>query len=98
MYYKGRVSAVHRGSGCWEVVVQGEHPGAFPIDNCCISSIVAAEGADWIGRQVEYRDGCVRFLNRHSTRRDDEQLSASSSSRRTIATPTPMHSTKLSTG
>ena len=62
-YCKGRVTAVHHHSGCWEVVVEGECPGAFPIDNCCIWSIVEAEGADWIGRNVEYEDGCMRFLD-----------------------------------
>lgn len=62
-YCKGRVIAVHQCSGCWEVVVEGEHPGAFPIDNCCIWPIVATEGADWMGRRVEYRDGCMRFLD-----------------------------------
>ena len=62
-YCKGRVTAVYQHSGCREVVVEGEYPGAFPIDNCCIWSIVDAEGADWIGRQVEYEDGMMRFLD-----------------------------------
>ena len=62
-YCKGRVTAVHQCGGCWEVVVEGEHPGAFPIDNCCVWSIVDAEGADWIGRQVEYADGMMRFTD-----------------------------------
>ena len=62
-YCKGTVTAVHRCSGCWEVVVEGERPGAFPIDNCCIWSIAEAEGTDWIGREVEYADGMMRFLD-----------------------------------
>lgn len=62
-YCKGRVIAVYHHSGCWEVVVEGEHPGAFPIDNCCIWPIVEAEGADWVGRQVEYEHGMMRFLD-----------------------------------
>ena len=62
-YCKGRVTAVHRYSGCWEVVVEGQSPGSFAIDNCCLWPIVEAEGADWIGRQVEYADGMMRFLD-----------------------------------
>ena len=62
-YCKGRVATVHHHSGCWEVIVEGEHPGAFPIDNCCVWSIVEAEGTDWIGREVEYQEGCMRFLD-----------------------------------
>jgi len=62
-YCKGRVTAIYQHSGCREVVVEGEHPGAFPIDNCCVWSIVDAEGADWIGRQVEYEDGMMRFTD-----------------------------------
>ena len=62
-YCKGRVIAIYQHSGCREVVVEGEHPGAFPIDNCCVWSIVDAEGPDWIGRQVEYEDGMMRFLD-----------------------------------
>lgn len=62
-YCKGRVTAVYHHSGCWEVVVEGAHPGAFPIDNCCVWPIVEAEGAEWIGREVEYADGMMRFLD-----------------------------------
>lgn len=68
-YCKGRVTAVYHHSGCWEVVVAGECPGAFPIDNCCVWPIVEAEGADWVGRQVEYEDGRMRFLDRPSAAR-----------------------------
>lgn len=62
-YCKGRVVAVHQGGGCWEVVVAGEHPGAFLIDNLLIWPIVEAEGADWVGREVEYAEGMMRFLD-----------------------------------
>lgn len=62
-YCKGRVTAVYHHSGCWEVVVEGKRPGTFTIDNLCIWSIVDAEGADWIGREVEYKDGDMRFLD-----------------------------------
>jgi hypothetical protein len=62
-YCKGHVIVVHQHSGCWEVVVEGERPGSFPIDNLCVWPIVDAEGADWIGRQVEYVDGMMRFLD-----------------------------------
>ena len=62
-YCKGRVAAVYQHGGCCEVVVEGEFPGTFPIDNLCIWSIVDAEGADWIGREVEYEDGMMRFLD-----------------------------------
>lgn len=62
-YCKGRVTAVYHHSGCWEVVVEGKRPGTFTIDNLCIWSIVDAEGADWIGREVEYKEGMMRFID-----------------------------------
>ncbi len=62
-YRKGRVTAVHHHSGCWEVVVEGERPGSFHIDNIFIWSMVDAYGADWIGREVEYKDGWMQFLD-----------------------------------
>jgi len=60
---KGIVQRVIQCSGCLEVRVAGEKPGTFIIDNCCVWSIVDAEGQNWIGRRVEYVDGYVRFLN-----------------------------------
>lgn len=74
-YCKGRVTAVHHHSGCWEVVVEGEHAGTFPIDSLCLWPIVEAEGADWIGRHVEYRDGCMRFLHGSQAAQDEEHFS-----------------------
>lgn len=60
---KGRIVAVQRCGSCLEVVVAGECPGAFPIDNCCAAGILDIEGSDWIGRAVEYEDGFMRFLD-----------------------------------
>ncbi|HOW72219.1 MAG TPA: hypothetical protein PKY77_16590 [Phycisphaerae bacterium] len=60
---KGRVTAVYHHSGCCEVIVEGESPGSFSIDNLCTWSIVDTEGADWIGREVEYQEGFMRFLD-----------------------------------
>lgn len=75
-YCKGRVTAVHHHSGCWEVVVEGEHPGAFPIDNVFVWPIVDTEGVDWIGRKVEYADGMMRFLDAAPACPDPELASA----------------------
>ncbi len=61
---KGIVERVVQFSGYLEVTVVGEKPGTFSIDNCCVWSIVDAEGWNWIGRRVEYVDGCMRFLDR----------------------------------
>jgi hypothetical protein len=61
---KGMVTRVTQCSGCLQVTVVGEEPGTFIIDNCCVWSIVDAEGANWIGRWVEYVDGYMRFLDR----------------------------------
>lgn len=60
---KGTIVAVRQRGGCVEVIVDGECPGAFPIDNSCFRMIVGCEGADWIGRPVEYRDAHMRFLD-----------------------------------
>jgi len=61
MFCKGTIVAVRQCSGCVEVTVTGKSPGAFVIDNCCVWPIVDAEGTNWIGRQVEYADGQMRF-------------------------------------
>lgn len=62
-YYEGVVTDVRRHSGCVEVVIAGPHPGSFAIDNCLVWGILDAEGRDWIGRRVEYREGALRFLD-----------------------------------
>lgn len=62
-YRKGTVVALRQCGGCVEVIVDGECPGAFVIDNLCFGMIAANEGNDWIGRPVEYRDAHMRFLD-----------------------------------
>ena len=62
-YCKGTVVAVRQCGGCIEVVVDGECPGAFPIDNSCFRMISECEGAKWIGRPIEYEDAHMRFLD-----------------------------------
>lgn len=63
MYCKGIVVSLRQCGGCIEVIVDGEHPGAFPIDNSCFRMITANEGIDWVGRPVEYQDAHMRFLD-----------------------------------
>jgi len=63
MFCKGSIAEVRQCSGCLEVVVTGESPGTFPIDNCCIWEIIDEQGRNWIGRAVEYENGQMRFLN-----------------------------------
>ena len=63
-HYKGTVTAMRQHGGCVEVLVEGEAPGAFIIDNLCFGMIAADEGVDWIGRPVEYEDAHMRFLER----------------------------------
>ena len=72
---KGTVRAVVQCSGCLEVTVAGEKPGTFIIDNCCVWSIVDAEGTNWVGRTVEYRDGGMRFLDRPQAGRNGQHFS-----------------------
>ena len=62
-YFKGIVVAIRQCGGCVEVVVEGESPGAFPIDNSCFRMISECEGNKWIGRPVEYEDANMRFLD-----------------------------------
>ena len=66
-YCKGRIVSVRHCGGCLDVTVAGEQPGAFPIDNCCVFSILGIEGADLIGRFVEYEHGYLRFLDHART-------------------------------
>lgn len=60
---QGIVQRVVQYGGCLEITVTGEKPGVFAIDNCCVWSIVDAEGSNWIGRHVEYDDGFMRFTD-----------------------------------
>jgi len=62
-YRRGKVMSLKQCGGCVEVMVLGESPGAFIIDNACFGLIAANEGADWIGRVVEYEDAHMRFLD-----------------------------------
>ena len=59
---KGTVTALRQHGGCVEVLIEGEAPGAFIIDNLCFGMIAANEGVDWIGRPVEYENTHMRFL------------------------------------
>ena len=63
MFCKGSIVEVRQCSGCLEVVVTGESPGSFAIDNCCVWEIIDAQGRNWIGRSVEYADSQMRFLD-----------------------------------
>ncbi len=62
-YRNGTIVSVNQCGGCMEVVVEGEAPGCFIIDNGCVWAIVGCEGTDWIGREVEYEEGMLRFLD-----------------------------------
>ncbi len=62
-YCKGTIIGLRQCGGCVEVIVGGESPGAFPIDNSCFRMIAGCEGTDWIGRPVEYEDAHMRFLD-----------------------------------
>ena len=63
MYYKGTVAGLRQCGGSIEVIVDGECPGTFIIDNSCFGMIAANEGTNWIGRLVEYEDAHMRFLD-----------------------------------
>ena len=63
MHLKGRVTSIVRTSGGISVTVNGRKSDVFHIDNCCLPGILEAEGPDWTGREVEYLDGCLRFLD-----------------------------------
>ncbi len=62
-YCKGQVTRVRQCSGCAEVTVEGESPGSFPIDNCCLAGILDVEGTHWIGREIEYEDGHLQLVD-----------------------------------
>ncbi|MBP7937925.1 MAG: hypothetical protein KA354_25090 [Phycisphaerae bacterium] len=62
-YCKGQITRIRQCSGCVEVTVAGEASGCFPIDNCCFAMMVGADGAELLGRRVEYSDDHMRFLD-----------------------------------
>jgi len=62
-YCKGTIVGLRQCGGCVEVIVDGESPGAFPIDNSCFRMIAGCDGTEWIGRPVEYEDAHMRFLD-----------------------------------
>ena len=63
MCCKGKIVDVHFAAGCVEVIVAGEIPGAFMIDNCCLPGILDTEGTDWIGCEIEYENGQLQFID-----------------------------------
>ena len=69
-YCRGTIVGLRQCGGCVEVIVAGETPGAFPIDNSCFRMIAGCDGTDWIGRRVEYEDAHMRFLDLPETAED----------------------------
>ena len=63
MLCKGKIVDVRFVAGCVEVIVAGEIPGAFVIDNCCLPGILDTEGPNLVGREIEYEDGQIQFLD-----------------------------------
>ena len=63
MYLKGTIVELRQCSGCLEVHVAGESPGAFPIDNCMVPPLLDPDGPGLVGRTVEYEAGMMRFLD-----------------------------------
>lgn len=63
MFCKGRIVDVRFAAGCVEVVVAGEIPGAFLIDNCCLPGILDTEGPNLIGREIEDEGGQLQFVD-----------------------------------
>ena len=76
-YCKGAIVDLRQCGGCVEVIVAGESPGAFPIDNSCFRMIAGCDGTDWIGRPVEYEDAHMRFLDLPETAEETADLSSS---------------------
>jgi hypothetical protein len=62
-YLKGCITAIQQHAGCVEVHIEGERPGIFEIDNCCLPGILDAEEGQLIGRQIEYEDGFLQFCD-----------------------------------
>ena len=83
MFCKGKIVDVRFAAGCVEVIVAGEIPGAFVIDNCCLPGILDTEGPDLIGREIEYEDGHLQFVD------ESEEDLPEDNARLIIPFPTP---------
>lgn len=59
---KGKITRIRQHSGCVEVTVEGVVPGSFPVDNGCFAMLHNPD-IPLIGRQIEYFDGHMRFLD-----------------------------------
>ncbi|MBN1489886.1 MAG: hypothetical protein JXA69_08215 [Phycisphaerae bacterium] len=86
MHYRGQIIAVRPCGGCVEVIVRGQRSGRFPIDNSCFRMIRDIEGPVLLGRQVEYCDGHLRFLDADDFEDTPQETPA------TIPFPTPARS------
>ncbi len=86
MRCKGKIVHVRFAAGCVEVIVAGEIPGAFVIDNCCLPGILDTEGPNLIGREIEYEDGQLQFVD------DPEEDLPDNNARLIIPFPTPTRS------
>ena len=62
MYYKGTIVRIRQCAGCIEVIVEGESPGVFIIDNCMVWPLLDPDGPGLVGQRVEYEAGMMRFL------------------------------------
>lgn len=86
MLCKGKIVDVRFAAGCVEVIVAGEIPGAFVIDNCCLPGILDTEGLNLIGREIEYEDGQLQFVD------DPEEDLPDNTTRSIIPFPRPVRS------
>jgi len=64
MYCKGTIVYVSQCAGGLGVVVEGESPGTFIIDNCMIPSLLDPDGPGLIGRHIEFVAGLMRLLDK----------------------------------
>jgi hypothetical protein len=63
---EGQIKTVRQHGGCVEITVDGPRGGTFTMNNCCAQNLFANEGPDLIGRDIEYRDGYLRFQDADS--------------------------------
>lgn len=66
-YCKGVVARVIQHGGCLEVVVEGECPGAFAVDNLMVPFLLDPDGPGLLGRKVEHEDGSMRFCDEENS-------------------------------